>query len=262
MKWNLRILLLIVIYVTFSFTVVADINNTSSNASVVTPVNSNACSNCHNANLKPSGVNAGACGSCHVSPHFDTEPSRYNDLPKHSIHSEHTAVKQGSCQACHSQPACNRCHAGHSYKRAINCTECHGVIPSPFGHLNERGNFLGGKHNWMKCKNCHFSSEQFNFREYKYSFNESYKLCSICHSMQTKDHFQDEVNCVNCHNPHSTSLTEQTQIKIPDVTIGITGIIMTVYNLILDNFVIIAVLIIFLVALFAEQLFKQEEVKK
>jgi hypothetical protein len=268
MTWNLRISLLIVISVIFSFISMADTNNTTNLAHK----NLSICSDCHGNDLKGSGVNTRACASCHVSPHFDTAPSRYSDLPEKSIHSEHTETKNG-CQECHSPPACNRCHNGHATKETKNCVECHGNIPSPFGHPTERSIFSEGSHEWMKCKNCHLSSSQFNFREFKYPFDESYNLCSTCHSKQTKSHYQDEKTnvsmCVNCHNPHSTSQEEQTQIKILDIGSSIANIISSAYNFVTGNFVIFLIVLIFIVSLSAEylknrgeRLIREEEERK
>jgi hypothetical protein len=269
MTCNLRTSLLIVIYVIFSLNLTAIAENnttanlTSLNANLTLPAkNVINCPDCHGSLLKSSGVNTGACSSCHESPHFDTVPSRYTDLPRKTIHSEHTTTKNG-CQQCHSPPACNRCHAGHGTKETKDCVSCHGEIPTPYGHVNERAIFSAGSHNWMKCNNCHLSSNQFNFRDFVYPFNESYKLCSTCHSKQTKAHYQDANSnisiCVNCHNPHSTSLKEQVHINIPISSMGsiitvITNFILGIFNLVIGNFVIFLIVLIFIGSIIAEYL--------
>jgi hypothetical protein len=270
-KWNF-LLLAFVIFVIFSTTIVTTEDNQSnitnvsnqSNITNIIPKTYN-CDECHNTKLKPSGVNLGACASCHENAHnSQNSPSRYGGLgiQGRTIHDEHVgAGGVTGCAPCHTKPTnCNRCHNGHSIPGISNtCVDCHDALPNPHGHPIEHSLLPSGSHNWIKCNNCH-QSTQLHFRTVQISVNESIKLCSICHSKQAIDpnHLQNST-CINCHNPHSTGENEHAAfVIIPTATIA--GYISNIFDItnksIIDNFSIIIIALILLSAVLAESYFK------
>ncbi len=259
MKWKYPLLIFVITAIFSSVsTAYGDTNSTKSTNST----NITRCFDCHNDKLA-SGVNTGLCNSCHSNAHQTVEPSTYSNKDwKRTIHSFHSGTNnQAGCNSCHSPPACNRCHNGHGSQDTKDCKRCHGVLPDPKGHDKEASVLQYGKHNWMKCNNCH-QSDQFHFREFSFAFNESYKLCSVCHSKQANDenHYRSSNYsfCVNCHNPHSTSLKESTGLEMPDVRLDVSTVFNSAAKVIGDNFVMVMIGLIFIISITAERMFKRK----
>lgn len=182
------------------------------------------CSKCHNSNITYSGINKEGCALCHENGHNTNGlggPSRYYDQGIDTVHSRHVGqMGAKGCTSCHGIPACNRCHVGHSGLSLVNinvsknCVNCHGGLPKPKGHNEERMIFRTGSHKWMgTCKTCHLQSE-LRFKELEnYSRVNSSQLCGNCHSKQYKDSSHNKIengikgeenqSCIVCHNPHS-----------------------------------------------------------
>lgn len=195
------------------------VNDTSANETHLNATSfKQSCSTCHNSNITFSGVNRGGCVRCHASDHAlpGGEPSRYNDEGKHTIHGVHSggSPKQ-SCSSCHGLPSCNNCHTGHKGISDINvsknCQNCHGGLPQPQGHDEERAIFRKGSHNWMgNCNTCHAGSD-LRFKELAtYNRTGSSQICGNCHSKEYKEssHYVvvngiEKQKCIDCHNPHS-----------------------------------------------------------
>lgn len=206
-----------------------DTNANMSNLTNISIINyTGNCSNCHN-NVIPSGVDANKCGGCHTEGHGSKQPSRYTDKGIDTIHYKHSVVTttQELCLNCHGPPACNRCHKGHVdysnvskrqfleiLKKTLNCQECHGTLPDPRGHEEQRSSFYDSMHGWMgKCNTCHDRDEnKLRFKDIdtynRTNKSESALLCSKCHSKQRNEEHpigvknSDKGICVNCHNPH------------------------------------------------------------
>ena len=111
--------------------------------------------------------------------------------------------------------------------KSFNCTECHS---EPLENL-QKGS--GQKAHWdlkinhanaqtMNCTTCHDETnldQLASLTGQNIDFNNSYNLCSQCHTTQFKDWTggahgkkieswappRASLTCVNCHNPHSPS---------------------------------------------------------
>ncbi len=266
MTWTSRILIpaLLVIFSAAALSGLA--SGSDADNSTVNRNNRNSCQDCHNQQLGISGVDTERCSSCHEN-HGLIEPSRFSGVgrQRESIHDEHDGTNnQAGCKACHSPPSCNRCHGDHGTPGTKDCKQCHGELPDTKGHTKEASVFAYGKHNWMKCNNCH-QSNQFHFRDFTFPFNESYKLCSVCHSKQANDekHYRSSNYslCANCHNPHSTSLKENTRLRMPDVRFDVSGVYGTFGNvgkMAEDNASTVMIGLILIASIVAEMVFKRK----
>ncbi|MCB9426510.1 MAG: cytochrome c3 family protein [Flavobacteriales bacterium] len=109
--------------------------------------------------------------------------------------------------------------------KSFACTECHS---KPLYQLQNEN--IGKKAHWdiklnhaddttMDCKTCHNPNNMDNLKSITnmpIDFNQSYKLCSQCHTKQFDDWAggahgkkiggwappRASLTCVNCHNPH------------------------------------------------------------
>lgn len=109
--------------------------------------------------------------------------------------------------------------------KSYKCSECHS---KPLSKIEKDGS--GRKAHWnlqinhadsktMNCATCHNTSDMDNLNSLtgrKIDFNNSYNLCSQCHTKQFKDWKggahgkrlggwappRASMTCVNCHNPH------------------------------------------------------------
>lgn len=109
--------------------------------------------------------------------------------------------------------------------KSYKCTECHS---KPLKEIEKDGS--GKKAHWnlhinhadnktMNCATCHNTSDMDNLNSLtgkKIDFNNSYNLCSQCHTKQFEDWKggahgkriggwappRASMTCVNCHNPH------------------------------------------------------------
>ena len=112
--------------------------------------------------------------------------------------------------------------------KSYECTECHS---KSLEKLQDES--VGKKAHWnltlvhankntMNCATCHDTNDMDNLKSltgHKIDFNNSYNLCSQCHSKQFSDWKggahgkrigswappRASLTCVNCHNPHSPS---------------------------------------------------------
>lgn len=112
--------------------------------------------------------------------------------------------------------------------KSYECSECHS---KPLHEVQKDGD--GRKAHWdlnlkhadskiMNCATCHNPDDMDNLKSltgHKIDFNNSYNLCSQCHSKQFDDwkggaHGKKiggwappraSLTCVNCHNPHNPS---------------------------------------------------------
>jgi len=112
--------------------------------------------------------------------------------------------------------------------KSYACTECHsesldqlkGKSSGKKAHWNI--DLIHANKNTMNCVTCHNESDMDNLKSItgtKIDFNNSYNLCSQCHSKQFSDwkggaHGKRikswveprlSLTCVNCHNPHKPS---------------------------------------------------------
>lgn len=111
-------------------------------------------------------------------------------------------IKSYACTECHSKPLKDMQSSNDSKKAHWNIT---------LVHANE---------NTMNCITCHNPNDMDNLKsltDKQIDFNNSYNLCSQCHSKQFSDwkggaHGKNiggwappraALTCVNCHNPHN-----------------------------------------------------------
>lgn len=149
----------------------------------------------------------------------------------HNIHVNAFGDKvpfDGGCRNCHKKPLdCTDCHNSHKNVNVTGpdvCTDCHGNLPQPQGHEDFRKSLSENKHKWMNCQTCHINpfkiGDVYNFRLhfkniFETSIDDSINLCKICHSLQygeMKNGTHGAINktCIDCHNPHTTSLSGPT----------------------------------------------------
>lgn len=115
------------------------------------------------------------------------------------------------------------------------CTECHtDDLDKIKGKEVQKGHWnITLKHaneNTMNCVTCHNGDDMDNLKSLtgtKIDFNNSYKICSQCHSKQFEDWKggahgkriaswappRASMTCVNCHNPHSPSFESRWPAK-------------------------------------------------
>jgi hypothetical protein len=192
------------------------------------------CKDCHGA-VKPLTTLTKDCMACHGQHGYgqtDPKPTTTADMA-HNIHQNtwDSSTQTGYCTTCHTSPVdCTNCHNTHdivnkSGKIDISyCISCHGALPTPTGHSNFRSALSGSKHIWMDCKTCHLPLNFTSGLNVKLHFkdliatpiNNSIELCRICHSPEYNGlkkgahgtvNVSANVTCVDCHNPHTTSLS-------------------------------------------------------
>ncbi len=232
-----------------------------------------SCEKCHNEEVEKSriGVNTDLCASCHEGAHNAREgqsPSRYSGVDIHgsSIHTYHSGTNgQPGCKDCHIQPACNSCHSGHPIQDnniSKNCQLCHGQLPDPNGHKEQRSTFRKSMHGWMgSCSTCHIR-EKLHFKDLGvFELNESSQLCYVCHSKQYKDDkhsggIATSQKCIDCHNPHGEP-SKIFEIKLPNGE----EFASTIKDLIFHNAVAIILILLLGVSSIAEYAFTPKEGK-
>jgi hypothetical protein len=187
------------------------------------------CRDCHGA-VKPLSPVTKDCMDCHQHHGDVDDPKPSTSADKaHNIHQNtwDSSTQKGYCTDCHTSPIdCKKCHNTHETvnksgnNNISNCASCHGALPDPRGHSNFRGALSDSKHNWMNCQTCHLplnATSGFNielhFKDLLVTpINNSIFLCKICHSLEYNElkkgtHGSVNTTCVDCHNPHTTSLS-------------------------------------------------------
>lgn len=106
------------------------------------------------------------------------------------------------CQACHGGhrpsvasniPKCSDCHAGSAHYEVDNCLGCH----NPHQPLNVN---LTGEHKTV-CVSCHSGPQK---QMVASPSKHATFACNFCHA----DTHGTIPNCVDCHEPHSASMTQ------------------------------------------------------
>lgn len=253
------------------------------------------CKDCHGKIVPiPSGGLTKDCLVCHQTHGTGPgccQPETRVPEKVHNIHVNAFGDKvpyEGGCRNCHKQPVdCTDCHNSHKNVNATEpgvCTNCHGNLPQPQGHEDFRISLSENKHKWMNCQTCHINpfkiGDIYNFKlhfknVFETSINDSINLCKICHSLQYGElkkgtHGVVDKTCVDCHNPHTTSLSgpifqitpKETPANISEKVNSTTDWLTTNIPILQDP---IALLIIILVISFAAAdhiLSKNEEGKK
>ena len=119
------------------------------------------------------------CSACHKTvPVVNVKGGTENSSPKDFL------VNQGSsddCLACHVTGYDKT--TGMWKSDGISCEACHGVIPDDHPKTPVTVDKSGAN-----CLKCH-TSDRFDWGKWKESV-----------------HYQKSIACVNCHNPHTTSL--------------------------------------------------------
>jgi len=107
------------------------------------------------------------------------------------------------CLACHAGhrpsssdniPACSDCHSGSNHYEVDNCLGCH----NPHQPLNVA---LSGEHKAV-CVSCHAGPDK---QMVASPSQHAGFACNFCHA----DTHGSIPNCVDCHEPHSASMTQE-----------------------------------------------------
>jgi hypothetical protein len=254
------------------------------------------CKVCH-GNVKPlSAANLTKdCMACHgpQAGHYGTPPDTRVPQTVHAIHGSDRIVSSlKACNGCHhNYPIeCVNCHNLHDNIGSVQisgintseCTDCHGQLPTPEGHSDHRDALSNSKHKWMNCQTCHINQYNVNnsgqigfYLHFKdlttIPINNSINLCKICHSLQYSElqggtHGDVNKTCVDCHNPHTTSLSGSTIQATPKAPPGnVSTTIDSAENWattklpILKNNVAMAIIIIIIAMTVGEYLLSIEE---
>jgi len=234
---------------------------------------------------------------CHgeQAGHYGTPPETRVPQTVHAIHGSDRKVSDlKACQDCHHDYPieCTNCHNLHGNIGSIQivgintsmCTDCHGQLPTPEGHSDHRDALSNSKHKWMNCQTCHINqysingSGQINFGFYLHykdlttiPINNSINLCKICHSLQYTElkagtHGDVNKTCIDCHNPHTTSLSGsivQATPKTPPINVSTTinsaGTWITTQVPILKNNIALSIIIIIVAMTVGEYILSIEE---
>ncbi len=137
------------------------------------------------------------------------------------FHNEHVDLYGYTCQDCHTDENCARCHAKEKNNRAElgahesheNCSNCHNTengcsfchsakIKELFDHERRSGFALGRFHRELHCKNCHDNAPQFAGLD---------RHCNACHTDWNSASFDHRItgiilddnhidtDCADCH---------------------------------------------------------------
>ncbi|MCB9208041.1 MAG: cytochrome C [Ignavibacteriales bacterium] len=177
----------------------------------------NQCKNCHEDIHQ--GTLSEKCSNCHTEEKFKPALKFNHENTKFKLTGSHINV---DCLKCHikeernSKPfqkfagvkfnSCNNCHEDfHKGKFGNDCASCHN--PNSFKEVNilsgfdhNKTNFpLIGKHNLVKCENCHKGS---------LTNKPKFQKCYDCHEDFHKGEFVKnnlQTDCKSCHNEQGFS---------------------------------------------------------
>lgn len=160
------------------------------------------------------------------------------------------------------------------------CQGCHGDLPTPYGHAENRDALKDSKHKWMNCQTCHNPPFQnpgqvsLHFKDLMTTpIVESVNLCKVCHSPEYKEliqgtHGTANSTCVNCHNPHSTTTSVGGALLLkptPSAPVNVSETVSNSFNWItekvpiLNNPLILAIIFILIAATVSEYLLSIHE---
>lgn len=171
-----------------------------------------SCQNCHED--RHQGTLKEDCARCHTEENFKPASKFSHDNTKFKLTGKHSKVE---CINCHKKElkkgkefqhfagikfkSCVNCHKDeHKGNFGNDCKSCHNTnsfnqvdIKNGFNH--SKTNFpLLGKHNKVKCKNCHKEN---------YTKNIKYTKCYDCHEDYHKGEFVKnsiQTDCKQCHS--------------------------------------------------------------
>lgn len=256
------------------------------------------CKVCHGSVKPMSEPLTKDCMVCHgeQAGHFGTPPDTRVPQTVHAIHGSDRKVSDlKACKECHHDypVECFNCHNMHDNTGSVQisgintsvCTDCHGQLPTPEGHSDHRDALSNSKHKWMNCQTCHINKYSnanasgktdvgfyLHFKDLtSIPINSSINLCRICHSLQYTElkagtHGGMNKTCVDCHNPHTTSLSGsivQVTPKVPPANISTTidsaGTWITTQVPILKNNIALSIIIIIVAMTVGEYILSIEE---
>lgn len=164
-------------------------------------------------NLPAQTAHKGDCASCHAKTYADWHKGAHGDAQ-----AKNSLAQGTNCLACHKQSpvmvdASTKVDgAAPSFKdfwvkegMPNNCLDCHVT-----GYDKVTNTW---KSDGIACQACHGIIPQ-NHPEAVVSVNKSEDTCRACHTDNRFDwgkwkdsvHFKNSITCVDCHNPHTTSL--------------------------------------------------------
>ncbi|MEQ9501644.1 MAG: hypothetical protein RIT81_32535 [Deltaproteobacteria bacterium] len=175
------------------------------------------CDDCHAKNKMPMKTKR-SCGGCHRQPHGRTfrrsDCSDCHAVTKRFVRSSFShdrtdfklrgVHKKPNCSRCHKRlktppkPTCQGCHGKTHRKRfaGLGCKSCHGVNGDHdrFDHARRADFALTGKHEALKCRDCHRGRRPWRFERHKTS------ACRDCHSHANAHNGEfDDKECAQCH---------------------------------------------------------------
>lgn len=230
-------------------------------------VESSTCDECHSIESRPELRD---CMVCHNSHNNEIMPVSPGPVKVHRKHNAMGYLPREECKQCHKPPAmiqCSDCHTNHTEELTNrSCTDCHGGLPTPFGHSLERSQLPAGNHSWMQsCKVCHVGSNLKFGDVMVVEISDSLPLCSICHSQQYKEmdlskHGKSSDICVDCHNPHTTKPPAGKEVSINATKLNSTAVVSFWKKLpLIGNPVFLVVLFFIVVSIVYEQIFATSE---
>lgn len=167
------------------------------------------CSNCH-SDTQHEGFFTNNCERCHTVDGFD---KIIFDKSTHA--SKRFELKDGhskvDCKKCHGEKtnlmpkdkSCVSCHKDddvHKGKFSDKCEDCHNIKSfksvdlKKFNH-NLTGYVLEGKHQSIKCEECHKRKDNYNL-----TYVIGKKSCVQCHKDVHYNQFGENSNCASCHD--------------------------------------------------------------
>ncbi|MFA7419729.1 MAG: cytochrome c3 family protein [Melioribacteraceae bacterium] len=129
-------------------------------------------------------------------------------------HSDHVNTFSISCESCHSNESCNKCHAKYkpaslsnrsvTDKHAVcanchntkaSCSSCHkNSVAGSFNHKTRTGFDVAKNHSKLACSRCHVEKGKFAGLK---------SDCSTCHGTWTKENFKHAVTGLQLDEAHS-----------------------------------------------------------
>jgi predicted CXXCH cytochrome family protein len=153
----------------------------------------------------------GDCASCHADIYQVWHEGAHGD-----IRSDLAMAKQGNCLACHKDIPDSKMPDSTASNSSFNsywvekgkpsdCMQCHVTGYNPLTDT--------AKSDGISCESCHSPIPASHPGE-TVPINTTTDLCSTCHTdarfgwdtWKESTHFQKNMICSDCHNPHSTSL--------------------------------------------------------
>jgi hypothetical protein len=196
------------------------------------------CIECHdNVHKKQFSdkLSSQSCAECHTTESFSKQKPFDHSTTRYPLKGAHVKVE---CSTCHTPTSsifpvkppkfmskflfpnlekdqCLACHKDvHKAQLGKNCTSCHSEEkwkPAKFDHQTQSKFLLKGKHQELKCSECHKPTSKEFVQEFKKNIPViTYKpisgQCVACHKDVHKGHFGQ--SCNSCHSEQAWKTTK------------------------------------------------------